>query len=232
MTLKRCLYAVCGSSATGCPALAHTGKNLMCKTKLRTLPYVADADELDLTARVNKKTYLMNTGNGYWLHNSIRSAPSPAGKQKSTLNQENISTIQGSVQIQQTPSEQHKSNLAQPTLSKGETARPLFKNWNAYNPSKQRLSQGDWRRAEPPLLQGKVWRSSHKGSGPGYWTGEKLVCTPRSITRVLGTDQMPGDFSLRMQHTPTLLSDPKTLAKIWNKQWEQMLSWPIFNKPH
>jgi len=55
MPLRRCLRAVCGRCAIGCLSLAHVGKNSMCKMKLRTLLYIADRDELELTAGVNKQ---------------------------------------------------------------------------------------------------------------------------------------------------------------------------------
>lgn len=96
--------------------------------KLRTLPYAADADELDLTAWVNKK----NLSNEYrkWvltakLH-QISSFSCWEAKEHFELGK--YFHDPRKCTIQQTPSEQQKSNLAQPTLSKGETARPLFKN--------------------------------------------------------------------------------------------------------
>lgn len=45
--------AVFGSYAIGCLSLAHIGMKYM--YKMRTLPYVADADKVELTALVNKK---------------------------------------------------------------------------------------------------------------------------------------------------------------------------------
>lgn len=55
MPFRKCLCAVSGKYAIGCLSLAQVGKNSMCKMKLRTFLYIADTDELELTAGVNKQ---------------------------------------------------------------------------------------------------------------------------------------------------------------------------------
>lgn len=143
----------------------------------------------------NSKIYLMNGGNGYWLQNFWDQLYTNLllGKERA-LGIKRV--FLGSRVMQNLTNLKQTAKLRPNTPHKGVQRQDLCLKPGLYtiHPSKYSAKEtGDTPEHPSSHIKQKVWRSPQKRF-PGYRIEEKLVCTPRSIKRILVTYQMPGDF--------------------------------------